>query len=60
MDGVGGKEDWQYQNDMMKEQIKALLDQCILLSVDYDPPMGIEVSQEEQALTIRLLPKETS
>ncbi len=60
MDDAGGREDWEYQNEMLKENLKAMIDKCILLSVDFDPPVGDELTQEEHSVTIRLLPKETS
>ena len=60
MDDAGGKENWEYQQEMLKQNVKALIDRCLLISVDYDPPMGNQITVEQQTLTIKLLPKETS
>jgi len=56
VDDAGGKEDWRYQNEMLKENLKAMLDQHWLESIVF----GIMDNDAKQVLTITLLPKEDS
>ena len=57
MDDAGGLEDWKYQNDMLKEQVKALIDSHLLKSIDYELDPDVE---GKQVLTITLLPIDPS